>query len=111
MTRSLFTAAFAALFAALVPFAVQAQTSPTPSYVDVSGYALPDAQFEAWINLRIDLLRSTRSAWRDQVERYGSSIPRPARIWRSSASMQSASRSSWWSQPSRCSTPCTVRCA
>ena len=57
MTRSLVTAAFAAIFAALVPFAAQAQTSPTPSYVDVSGYALPDAQYEAWINLRIILKR------------------------------------------------------
>ncbi|WP_242104514.1 MULTISPECIES: hypothetical protein [unclassified Lysobacter] len=55
MTRSLFTATFAALFAALVPFAAQAQTSP--SYVDVSSYALPDAQYEGWINLRINLKR------------------------------------------------------
>src|SRR5688500_20406873 len=67
MTRSLFTAAFATLFAALVPFAVQAQTSPTPSYVDVSGYALPHAQYEAWINLRIELKRDFDQFCRDTV--------------------------------------------
>ena len=54
MTRSLTIAAFAALVA-LAPPAAQSQTAA--SYVDVSGYALPDAQYEGWINLRINLKR------------------------------------------------------
>ena len=52
MTRSLIIAALSTI-AALAATGAQAQTAP--SYVDVSGYALTDPQYEAWINLRINL--------------------------------------------------------
>lgn len=50
MSRYLFAAALAVL-----SFAASAQTAPAPYYIDVSGYPLTDAQYEAWINLRSSL--------------------------------------------------------
>lgn len=45
----------AAVAFALLPFATQAQTAPAGNYIDVSGYALSDAQYEGWIGLRSNL--------------------------------------------------------
>ena len=53
--RTLIHALMPALLAAALFPAAPATAQDSGSYVDVSGYALDDARYEAWINLRIAL--------------------------------------------------------
>ena len=54
MYRSILTA----LLLAAAPLLAQARQAPAGNYVDVSAYPLSDAQYEAWLDLRIALDRN-----------------------------------------------------